>query len=505
MRRSYSVFLKLRCRTLLKVGAMIIRLSKNDAIDVFVDAVRNASIRSQNTIAKLDSMIFISEDFVNEMDFAFLLDKERKIFVIGYDVDKEKADNSFYDLLASEARLASFIAIAKGEIEREHWFRLGRIFTPVDGRRALISWTATMFEYLMPILVMRNYEGTLLAQTNEAIVARQIEYGRKHDVPWGISESAYNARDLHLNYQYAPFGIPGLGLKRGLSEDLVVSPYSTALAAHISPEEALENFKDLTDIGALGRFGFYESIDYTPERLPPNTDLAIVRAFMAHHQGMILVSLSNLLNQNIFQDRFHDEPLVQATELLLQERIPRGVPASQPRAEEVLSGRITRSLSGRITRVFDSPFLPTPRTQILSNGKYSVMVTNSGAGYSMCGDIAVTRWREDATLDNSGTFIYLRDVTTDTVWSSGFQPARQAPRKYGAAFSEDRITITRNDLGLTTKTEIIVSPEDNAEIRRVSITNQSSATRELELTSYCEIVLPHRPRTPLIRLLAIYP
>ena len=256
--------------------------AKNGQIDLtafenFANAVKNAATIADNTLAELNEIALKSEQLVEEMDFSFLLDKKRKVFVIGYNVEAEKPDNSFYDLLASESRLASFVAIAKGDAPQEHWFRLGRALTPVDGSRALISWTATMFEYLMPILVMRDYDKTLLAQTYKAVVARQIEYGAKNKVPWGVSEAAYNARDLQFNYQYAPFGIPGLGLKRGLSEDLVVSPYSTALAAQIAPLAALENFQTLTKNGMLARFGFYESVDYTPERLPPDADSAIIK------------------------------------------------------------------------------------------------------------------------------------------------------------------------------------------------------------------------------------
>lgn len=460
-----------------------------NGLQILTSAVRKAAQIAAKTLAELNALAAKSAEIVEEMDFSFLFDEKRKVFAIGYSVDNEKRDNSFYDLLASEARLASFIAIAKGEVPQEHWFRLGRSLTPVDGSRALISWTATMFEYLMPILVMRDYDETLLNQTYQAIVARQIEYAKKHNVPWGISESAYNARDLQLNYQYGAFGIPGLGLKRGLSEDLVVSPYSTALAALVAPCEAIDNFRVLAKEGALARFGFYEAIDFTPERLPPDQTRAVIRAFMAHHQGMILVALDNLIHADTMQKRFHAEPLVQATELLLQERIPRGVPASHPRAEEVLSSRVVRQLSGRVARLFDTPHLPTPRTQILSNGVYSLMVTNSGAGYSMCDGLAVTRWREDVTRDDWGNFIYLRDVSTGAVWSSGFQPTRQMPKKYEVAFSEDKVVITRSENGIATRTEIIVSPEDNAEIRRVSITNHSSIVREFEVTSYAEIVL----------------
>ncbi len=460
-----------------------------NAVQILTAKVRQAAEAAARTVANLNDFAAQCAEIVEAMDFSFLLDERRKVFSIGFSVENEKRDNSFYDLLASESRLASFIAVAKGEVPQEHWFRLGRSLTPVDQSRALISWTGTIFEYLMPVLVMRDYDKTLLNQTYKAIVARQIEYAAENNVPWGISESAYNARDLQLNYQYQAFGVPGLGLKRGLSEDLVISPYSTALAALICPNDAMANFRALTNAGALARFGLYEAIDYTPERLPPNQTSQMISAFMAHHQGMILVALNNLVHDAIMQRRFHSEPLVQATELLLQERIPNNAPSSKPRAEEVQSSRVVRQLSGRVTRIFDTPFLSTPRVQILSNGNYSVMMTNSGAGYSMYKGLAVTRWREDTTRDAWGSFIYLRDVTSGKVWSGGFQPLEKVPRFYEVAFSEDKAVIKRRDGNISTQTEIIVSPEDDAEIRRVSITNNSSRVRDIEITSYAEIVL----------------
>ncbi|MDI1240289.1 MAG: glucoamylase family protein [bacterium] len=463
--------------------------SAADAIKILIAKATQAQQSAFRTVAHFDSFALQCAETVKEMNFDFLLDGERKIFVIGYNVDTAKRDDSFYDLLASESRLASFVAIAKDEIGQEHWFRLGRPLTPVGSSRALVSWTGTMFEYLMPILVMRDYEQTLLSQTFKAVVEKHIEYGAKNSVPWGISECAFNARDLQLNYQYQAFGVPGLGLKRGLSEDLVVAPYATALAAPILPHAAMANFRHLADEGMLARFGFYESIDYTAERLPRDQTFSIIRAYMAHHQGMILVALNNLVHANIMQDRFHSEPLVRSTELLLQERIPHGVPASHPRAEEVLSSRLVRQLSGRVTRVFNTPHMPTPRVQLLSNGVYSVMVTTSGAGYSMHRDMAVTRWREDTTRDPWGSFIYLRDVGTGKVWSSGYQPLGGEADLYEVTFSEDKAVFRRRDGRLETRTEIVVSPEDNAEIRRVSITNNSSKAIEIEVTSYAEIVL----------------
>jgi cyclic beta-1,2-glucan synthetase len=458
-------------------------------LDNLMSHLEQSSQTATNLASRYAECARRCEEMIGAMDFRFLYDDERKVFVIGYNVTDGRRDNSFYDLLASEARLASFIAIAKGDVPQEHWFHLGRALTQVDGSRALISWTATMFEYLMPLLVMRSYPDTLLDQTHRAVVARQIAYGSERNVPWGVSESAYNARDLQLNYQYGPFGIPGLGLKRGLSDDLVVSPYSTALAAMVAPRSALENLRRLIRDGALTDYGFYEAIDYTQDRLQTDQKSVMIKAFMAHHQGMILVSLDNLLNDNMMQRRFHSEPLVQATELLLQERIPRGVALLRPRAEEVRSDGIRRIPTEPDPRRYESADLPTPRTQLLSNGAYSVVVTTAGSGYSACGGIAVTRWREDVTRDNWGSFCYLRDLRSGAVWSAGHLPIPGKPQSYEVALTEDKAEFRRSDAGIVTRTEIIVSSEDNTELRRIRVTNNTNRSRDIEVTSYMEVVL----------------
>jgi cyclic beta-1,2-glucan synthetase len=452
-------------------------------------ALEQAAGASNDLLSRLSRLARTCDQIVEEMDFSFLFDVERKLFTIGYNVTASRADNSYYDLLASEARLASFVGIAKGDVPQQHWFRMGRSLTKVDGGRALLSWTGTMFEYLMPLLVMRNYQATLLAETYETIVERQIEYGQERGVPWGISEAAYNVRDLQLNYQYGPFGVPGLGLKRGLVEDLVVTPYATMLASAINVHAALGNLRRMKNEGALGPFGFYESIDYTAERVPDGQKSVLIRAFMTHHQGMSLVALTNLLRDFVIEKRFHSDATVQATELLLQERIPVGVPAAHPRAEEVRTGRVVQTMPGVITRVYESADFSTPRILLLSNGAYNVMLTTAGSGYSQCKEFAVTRWREDVTRDHWGSFIYLRDVRSGMVWSAGHQPVKRRPQAYTVAFSEDKADFRRIDSGISTRMEVVVSAEDNAEVRRVSLTNHSSRTREIELTSYAEVVL----------------
>lgn len=457
--------------------------SPGDMVEAGADAARRL-------IARLDSIAALCDRLIDEMDFGFLFDQGRKVLTIGYNATEGIRDASFYDLFASEARLAGFVAIASGDIPQEHWFSLGRQLTSVHGnKRALISWTASMFEYLMPLLVMRSYSGTLLDETYHAVVLCQIEYGKQQGVPWGISESAYNARDVNLNYQYGPFGVPGLGLKRGLSDDLVIAPYATMLAALVKPSAAVINIKRLESEGILGRFGFYESVDFTADRLPRGTDRVVIESFMSHHQGMTMVALDNLLNDYAVQNRFHADPMVQATELLLQERIPRGVELTRPRAEEVRSSKAEQPLARQTGRHDNSADRPAPLAQVLSNGAYSLMITSAGSGYSRCDQLAVTRWREDTVRDNWGTFFYLRDVRSDAVWSAGYQPALRTPQSYEVNLAEDRVEIFRNDVGITTRTEIIVSPEDNAELRRITITNASSREREIDITSYSEIVL----------------
>jgi cyclic beta-1,2-glucan synthetase len=398
-------------------------------------------------------------------------------------------DPSSYDLLASEARLASFVAIAKGDVSPRHWFVLGRSLTPVGRGAALISWSGSMFEYLMPLLVMRQPAHSLLDLTCRLVVGRQIRYGTERKVPWGVSESAYSVRDVQLTYQYSAFGVPGLGLKRGLFEDVVVAPYATALAAMVNPKAALSNFARLEEVGARGVHGFYEALDYTPSRLPEKAEVAVVRAYMAHHQGMTLVALGNVVHDGLTRRRFHAHPLVQSAELLLQERTPRAVAVARPRGEEVREAALVRDLLPATLRRFESPHDITPRTHLLSNGRYTVMVTAAGSGFSRWGGLAVTRWREDTTRDCWGSFLFLRDVENGDVWSAGFQPSGAEAEAYEVVYSEDRAKIMQRHRSLSIALEIVVSPEDDAELRRLTVTNLENHDREIDVTSYAEVVL----------------
>jgi cyclic beta-1,2-glucan synthetase len=461
--------------------------SRDSTLDLH--ALARARDAAKSLERRLTELAAIAGKMLDAMKFDFLFDPARQLLSIGYRVTDGSLDPSCYDLLASEARLASFVAIAKGEVPARHWFRLGRAMTPVDRGSALISWSGSMFEYLMPSLVMRAPAGSLLEQTNGLVVRRQMKYGAELGVPWGISESAYNARDLELTYQYSNFGVPGLGLKRGLSENAVMAPYATALAAMVDPAAAAQNFSRLLAAGGRGDFGWYEALDYTPSRVPEGESVAIVRAYMAHHQGMTLVALADALNDGAMRARFHAEPMIQATELLLQERTPRGVAVARPRAEEVKAQANVRESVPPTIRRFHSPHDLIPRTHLLSNGRYTVMITAAGSGFSRWRDLAVTRWHEDVTCDSWGTYIFIRDVNSGQVWSAGFQPAGIEADSYEVEFSEDRAVIVRRDGTITTTLEVAVSPEDDAEVRRVSISNLGNRVREVELTSYAEIVL----------------
>jgi len=440
---------------------------------------------------RLAALVMQADKLFYDMDFSFLYDPECQLFSIGYRVTEGILDPSYYDLLASEARLASFIAIAKRDVPGTHWFHLGRRVTRAAKGTVLLSWSGSMFEYLMPSLVTFTPRYSLLDQTCRLVVMRQIEYGKECNVPWGVSESAFNSRDLQFTYQYCAFGVPDLGMKRGLDDDLVISPYATALAAMYLPHAAVENFTRLENVGALGRYGFYEALDFTPSRLAEGQKFAVVRCYMAHHQGMSLVAFANAVYDGLMRHRFHRAPLIQAADLLLQERIPRGADTNSLPVLQGLAA-VKDSVQPPVRRV-PSPTSHVPSAHLLSNGRYAVMVTAAGSGYSAWRNLAVTRWREDVTRDSWGSYIYLRDVGTGQVWSAGYQPTVAQPDTYEVLFAEDRVRLIRTDGDIISTLEIVVSPEDDAEIRRLSVTNKGPRTREIEITSYAEIVLAAMP------------
>ncbi len=481
-----------------------------------------------------------AEELAEAMDFRFLYNEERYLFSIGYNLVSQRLDPSHYDLLASEACLTSFLAVARGVVPGKHWFQLGRLAIQAAGQLGLASWGGTMFEYLMPKLFLPLAPGTLLDQAQRTAVRRQIEYGRQLGLPWGISESGFYLLDAAGDYQYQAFGVPGLGLKRGLSKDRVIAPYATMLALLIAPREALANLKRLRDEGGEGAFGFCEAIDYTPSRValdrlekserrlegqeagerrgvsPPVQDPAqhrrahaaplapreVVRSYMAHHQGMSLLALADCLTDSAAVRRLRREAAVRSGELLLDERIPVAPPLVQPQEPEESGPRRAALPAYPVSRRITSPMTAAPRTHLLSNGNYTVMVTNAGGGFSTArlGEpvptgrtlLDVTRWRSDRTQDCWGQFLYLRDPESGRVWSATFQPSGRRPDSYEAIFSIDKADFHRVDFQIESLLEITVAPDKNVEVRRLTLRNLDSRPRQVEVTSYAEVVLlPH--------------
>jgi cyclic beta-1,2-glucan synthetase len=431
------------------------------------------------------------------MNMHFLYDAKRKLFAIGFNVTANLLDGSSYDLLASEARLGSFVAIARGDVPMEHWFSLGRPYGAIGRERVLLSWTGTMFEYLMPLLFQRSYDNSLLEKAVREAVAVQIEYGRTRSVPWGISESAFADLDLEKTYQYKAFGVPMLGLKRGLEEQLVIAPYASLLALAVAPVETVQNLKRMVKLGMLAEYGFFEAMDFSrqPERPSGGKSTrrgVIIEAYMAHHQGMAFIALTNFLHGSPFPRRFHNDPRVRAFEALLQERIPALPPLqliSTHQSEAVLLSGDQVAPSG-IT--FTTPNTLTPRCLLLSNGRYGVMITNSGGGYSQWGGHELTRWRSDQTCDAYGTFCYIHEKDEKRLWSTTYHPVDGKVADYVVDFTLDRAVFRRSNSGVHVETEVIVSPEDDVEVRRSTLINRSSRTRSLTLTSFVELSMaPH--------------
>lgn len=462
-------------------------IKDNNFDDNLKELVKKACSKIGDLLLDIESLKNKVDKIAKETDFTVLYDKKRGLFSIGYDIEKDSLGNSYYDLLASEARQASFVAIAKGDVDQKHWFNLGRAMTTIGRSKGLVSWSGTMFEYLMPLLIMKTYPDTLLNETYKAVIEGQKRYCKIKRVPWGISESAFRSFDVNKNYQYKAFGIPGVGLKRGLKNELVISPYSSVMALQVDFKGALSNIKKLMLEGMEGRYGLYESIDYTKERKPKENKNPIVKCFMVHHEGMSLMALDNVLKKNILQKRFHSIPRVKATELLLQEKVPDRIVYERKNKFEI--GNISYERPNIIARKYNTGKTEIPEIQLLSNGSYSLMVSNSGSGYSKKDDMMVYRWKEDVTSDGSGMFFYIKDIKKNKYWSSTYEPCKKEGDKYEAIFSLEKAEFKRKDEDISTHTEIVVSNEDDVEIRKISITNHGDENKVIEITSYCEVTL----------------
>ncbi|MDS0526686.1 glycosyl transferase [Clostridium sp. SHJSY1] len=451
-----------------------------------INALKTFSERVDKLIASIDNII-------KEMDFKFLYDEERGLFAIGYNLEEKSLGKSYYDLLASESRATSFITIALNQIPKEHWFNLSRAMTNAFKEKSLVSWSGTMFEYFMPTLIMKSYKDTLLSMTYSSVINSQKEFAKMKGVPWGISESAFYQFDLAQNYQYKAFGVPGIGLKRGLEDELVVSPYSTLITIPYSKDEGIENLKKLATKETYGRYGFIEAIDYTPNRVSKmdTTDdeesKKDVRCYMVHHLGMSLMALDNALNDNILQKRFHSMPEVKATELLLKERIPSNI--TFEREENFAVNKKTLDKEDFIPRVYEGATRENPEVLLLSNGSYSTMLTLSGSGYGKKDNMTVYRWKGDSTADPLGSFFYIKNLNSNDYWSAAYEPCKSAGEDYTVEFSIDKGTFKRKDGSIDSKLQIVVSPEDDVEIRKLTLKNTGEKGRSIEITSYMEVTL----------------
>lgn len=446
--------------------------------------------RVEVLVKEMEDVIQKLDEIFRAMDFRPLYDDKHHLFAIGYNKEEEKITNSYYDLLASEARLISYLAICKREVPKEHWFKLGRALSEACGRQGLVSWTGTMFEYFMPPLVMKHYPATLLHETYRTVLKAQKLYGDRRGVPWGTSESGYYAFDLQLNYQYKAFGVPDLGLKRGLIEDMVVSPYSTLLALPFTPQEAMANIRRLLKDGLEGEYGLYEAVDYTPERLPAGEHRKVVASFMAHHLGMSLAAINNLLHDGVLQRRFHANPLIRSGEILLEEKVPARAIITKDYKEEVhplTAGEKETVDFARSVEVTGTRELP--HCHLLSNGRYSLLLTEGGSGYSRREGIQLTRWRSDILRGSYGFQLFLKSLETGKVWNPSFEPLKTEADSCQATFLLGKAVFVRRDDLLTTHTEVLVAPEDDVEIRRVIIANDGPHEVILELTSFIELVL----------------
>jgi len=456
-------------------------IAAREGIDQLID---EAEVKN-DIIQKLDKLI-------KEMDFSLLYDKKKNVFSIGYNLEEGRLTNSYYDLLASEARQTSFLAVARHEAPVKHWFSLGRSLTKLNRDKGLVSWTGTMFEYLMPLLVMKNYPKTLLDETYDFVIKSQMVYAKKKNVVWGISESAFYNFDINLNYQYKALGVPWLGLKRGLLEDTVISPYSTMLALMVNPKAAYKNLKELLKYEMLGKYGFYEAIDFTPGRLKllnGNKNFAQIKSYMAHHQGMSLVAINNVINNFIMQERFHSNVFVRSAEFLLQEKVPGDIIYTKDSKEKVIPPKKVYFESVDTDRFIEIKDDIRPSFNVLTNGSYSVRVNDRGINYTCFRNIAISRYRSNYLKKFYGQTFYIKRLDTGEIWSPTYEPYFKSPDKYIASFSGDKTKFIRRDKDIETNYEVVVATEDNADIRRISIINHSNEVVEFEVTGCNEVVI----------------
>ncbi len=436
---------------------------------------------------KINIMLNIIDNIINNTDFSHLYSKENRIFSIGFNVEEGNLTPSYYDLLASEARQASLIAIAKKDVPSKHWYSLSRTLTTLNKYKGLISWSGTMFEYLMPNINIPKYPGSIISESSEFAIMSGQEYAKKLNIPWGISEAAFNLRDLNNNYQYKAFGVPWLGLKRGLADEMVVSSYGTILAINDAPIDTIENLKRLEKEGMYNKYGFYESIDYTLSRLRKGEKNAVIKTYMAHHQGLILLSLDNLFNRNILQKRFMNNPEIESVEILLEERMPENVILTKEQKERVEKVK-NIDYETYSVREYNKPYDKLNNINLISSGEYSIITDRQGNGYSKYKDIAINRFKRTDDIEE-GIFFFFKNIKTKRIWTSGQMNYLAMADKYSISFSPEMSKIIRQDGGIETITKIFINPNSPVEIRRIELKNLGNTEETIEVNSFLEPVL----------------
>lgn len=430
------------------------------------------------------------DELIEHTDFTKLYNEKMQLFSVGYNVEENMLTDSYYDLLASEARQTSLVAIAKKDIEQKHWYNLSRTLTVLNKYKGLISWSGTAFEYLMPNINIPKYPGSLLDESCKFLIMSQKEYNKKLKIPWGISESAFNLKDLNNNYQYKAFGIPWLGLKRGLADEIVVAPYASMMAIIDEPIEVLKNLKQLEKLGMYNKYGFYESIDYTPTRLRKNETKAIVKTYMAHHQGLILLSINNLMNNNIVQKRFVQNPEIEAVDILLQERMPENIIITKEEKEKVEKIKYIdyeNATQREITKINTK----LNNVNVIGNDKYTIIMDQKGNGYSKYNNILINRYKYTDD-EEQGIFFFFKNIKTKRIWTSNYMNYLSKADKYVMCFTPDMNKITRQDGNIETITKISVAPTEPVEIRRIELVNHGIEDETIEITSFLEPLISEK-------------
>lgn len=443
--------------------------------------------KARAAINKLKDLIQRIECILDNVDFSFLYNKKRMLFYIGYHVDSQTFDAGCYDLIASESALTSFISVARGEVPIKHWYKLGRPLTMVKGIPCFVSWSGTMFEYLMPNLIMKEYKDSVFSDTAKAAIRQHIEFARQMKIPWGISESQYFRFDLYSNYQYKAFGVPKLRLQPVRKTSLVVAPYASMLALEYVCDDSISNLKRLKSMGVYGEYGFYEAVDFDGPDATKMTPYHIVKSFMAHHQGMNLVAINNYLNNGIMRTRLHAEPMIKAAEVLLEEKRQAYLVSTAKRGYTINFSQFKFKKAVYSNRYANQIVPKHPVVGYLSNEKYTLMISSDGDGFSSYKGRMLYRWRSDSYA-NTGNYIYIKDVYQNMVWSSTYHPTRLEPADYKVIFSHNMVEFKRRDGDISTHTTVSLSPEHTMEIRKLLIKNHGRQTKKLEITSYLEVV-----------------